>query len=565
MIWWQYLLLVNIYLLLFYGFYVLLLSKETFFQLNRIYLVSAALLSFFIPLIQSNWVQNLFITQQVKLTLYSSPVMVYQFNPVQVTHITIGQVVVVIYLIGIAFLTSRFIAQMIVLKKLINQPDTPLPYSFFRKIKLSDNETKNQHIIAAHEHVHARQWHSADVLLIEAIMIVNWFNPIVYLYRFSIKHIHEYIADRQALKAGATRADYALLLLSQTFNTPVHELVNPFFNHSLLKQRIMMLQKNKSQRIALIKYGLSAPLFGLMLVLSSATINNSKTIRTINKKAQQVFLAPADTAIRIAIQDAEINAPKKDADGTKTAIKSITIIPAPIVQDTIPHKTDKVFTEVEKVPEFPGGVAGFYKFLAQNIKYPAEMKSKGIQGREIISFIVEEDGSLSNIHAVRSLDPTADEETIRVMALSPKWIPGMQNGSPVRTSYSVPVSYTLADDKTQNKTGEVKEDNNKVFTAVEQVPGFPGGINAFYEFLAHNIKYPDNMKKKGIQGREIVSFVVEKDGSLSDIKIARSIDPTADEETLRVMALSPKWNPGVQNGKTVRVAYAVPISYTLAK
>jgi len=445
MIWWQYLMLVNIYLLLFYGFYVLLLSKETFFQLNRIYLVAAAFLSFFIPLIQADWVKDLFITQQVQLTIYNSPVMIYTFKPIQDTHLTVGEVAIVIYLAGIVFLTSRFIWQMIALNKIINQPDSALPYSFFKRIKLGDNQ-ENQDIIAAHEHVHARQWHSADVLLIEAIMIVNWFNPVVYLYRYAIKHIHEFIADRQAIKAGTNRADYALLLLSQTFNAPTHQLVNPFFNHSLLKQRIMMLQKNKSQRIALIKYCLSAPLFGLMLILSSATVNNSKTIRLINKKAEQIFLTSAATE---TLQAIPVN--KTDEKNSSSPVDT-----------TIRTPDGPVFTSVEKVPEFPGGLDAFGKFLGSNIRYPAEMRKKGIQGRVIISFIVEKDGSLTNIHVARSLGGGADEESIRVLAQSPKWAPGIQNGKYVRTQYSVPISFTL-DDGTkpkkaaENKTGAVNE------------------------------------------------------------------------------------------------------------
>src|SRR5882762_3621270 len=106
---WHYLLLVNIYLLLFYGFYILLLRKETFFQLNRVYLVAASLLSFFIPMIQSNWVKNLFITRQVELTIYNSPLVVYQFKPIQHTQITIGQVLAIVYLVGMLFLIGRFI------------------------------------------------------------------------------------------------------------------------------------------------------------------------------------------------------------------------------------------------------------------------------------------------------------------------------------------------------------------------------------------------------------------------------------------------------------------------
>ena len=107
--WWHYLLLVNLYLVLFYGFYTLLLRRETFFQLNRIYLVSAVLLSFLIPVIQSNWVNSLFITEQVHYTIYSSPVMIYAAAPIEKTPLTIGQVFIFLYLGGIAFLTIKFI------------------------------------------------------------------------------------------------------------------------------------------------------------------------------------------------------------------------------------------------------------------------------------------------------------------------------------------------------------------------------------------------------------------------------------------------------------------------
>ena len=438
---WHYLLLVNIYLLLFYGFYALLLRKETFFQLNRVYLVAASLLSFFIPMIQSNWVQNLFITKQVQLTIYSSPLVVYQFKPIQHSQLTIGQLLMVIYLAGMIFLVGRFIWQMIVLNKLINQPDSAVAYSFFKKIKLAPDQGDN-HVIAAHEHVHANQWHSADVLLIEAVMIINWFNPVVYLYRFAIKHIHEYIADRQALKSGSNKSDYALLLLSQTFNTPVHQLVNPFYNHSLLKQRIIMLQKNKSNRIALVKYGLSAPLFILMLVLSSATISNSKTVNLVNKKAEQVFLTPA-SAIQpniildssTMVHDSTIEV-KKEPEIIKNGDQSITI-------DSSGAKPNPVFTSVEQVPQFPGGIDGFVSYISKNIKYPANSRDKGIQGKVIISFIVEPDGALSGVHVMRGVADDIDKEALRVITASPKWEPGIQNGRSVRVAYSVPISFAL--------------------------------------------------------------------------------------------------------------------------
>ncbi|SEO88450.1 TonB family C-terminal domain-containing protein [Mucilaginibacter gossypiicola] len=546
--WWQYLLLVNIYLLLFYGFYVLLLRKETFFQLNRLYLVSAALLSFMIPVIQADWVQNLFITQQVKYTLYSSPVLVYHFKPVEESPISIGEVLFIIYFAGIVFLSGRLIWQLFKLKKVISQPDSPVSYSFFKTVKLNADGEANK-AIATHEDVHAKQWHSADVLLVELVMIINWFNPIVYFYRRAIKHIHEFIADRHAVEAGTDKADYAMLLLSQTFNTPTHGLVNSFFNKSLLKERIIMLQKNKSHRTALVKYGLSAPLFILMMVLSSATINNSDTITVINTKADKVFSTPASKVTEITIDEP----PKPER---------------PVAAlDTSP-----VYTAVARLPEFPGGLEAFGKFLSTNIKYPAAAREQRIQGRVIITFIVEKDGSLSSERIVRGITDDLNNEALRVIKLSPNWKPGMQGNRPVRTQYSVPISFTLAPSDDTTKTtaparfsiASVQPGSDAVFTSVEQVPEFSGGLEAFSKFLMTNLRYPKAARDNNVQGRVIITFIVEKDGSLSNMKVIRGIGSGCDEEAVRVLSMSPAWKPGIQNGKPVKVQYSVPISFTLA-
>jgi len=548
MSWWQYLLLVNIYLLLFYGFYVLLLRKETFFQLNRVYLVSAALLSFMIPVIQANWVQNLFITQQVKYTLYSSPVLVYHFKPIEESPVSIGEILFVLYMTGIVFLSGRLIWQLFKLKKVISQPESPVSYSFFKKVKLNADGEANG-AIATHEDVHAKQWHSADVLLVELVMIINWFNPVVYFYRRAIKHIHEFIADRHAVEAGTDKADYAMLLLSQTFHTPTHGLVNSFFNKSLLKERIIMLQKNNSHRMALIKYGLSAPLFILMMVLSSATINNSDTITVISTKADKVFSTPASKVTEITIDEP----PKVNEKPVAVA-------------DTTP-----VYTAVERVPEFPGGLEAFGKFLATNVKYPATAREQKIQGRVVITFIVEKDGSLSNERVVRGITDDLNNEALRVIKLSPQWKPGMQGNRPVRVQYSVPISFALAADADTIKAvtptfsiASAQSGSGPVFTSVEQVPEFPGGIEAFGKFLATNMKYPKAARDNNVQGRVIITFVVEKDGSLSNMKVVRGIGSGCDEEAVRVLSISPAWKPGIQNGKKVKVQYSVPISFSLA-
>jgi TonB family protein len=543
--WWHYLLLVNIYLTLFFGFYSLLLRRETFFQLNRIYLVSTAILSFFIPLIQSEWVKSLFITQQVQYTIYgSNAVSITDIAPITNNPVTIGQVLIALYAAGVIFLAVKLILQLILLRRIIQDPSPKVSYSFFNKVKISEG-IDGREVIENHELVHARQFHSADVLIIEAVMIINWFNPIVYLYRFAIKHVHEYIADRHTLKAGTNKADYAMLLLSQTFDTPAHHLVNPFFNHSLLKQRIVMLQKNKSQRIKLIKYGLSAPLFILMLVLSSATIGNSKAVNAIHDKAELILERPANTITDTTVITYD---PKTDK------------LP---VTDTVPGK--EIFTEVEHQPTFPGGQKAFDKFLATTIRYPAEAVKKKVQGRSIVSFIVEKDGWLSDIKVVRSLGSGTDEEAIRALKMSPKWTPGKQNGHNVRVQYAVPVSFVLnKNNKPIAVISKEQAGGQSVFSQVEHVPTFPGGDQGFNKFLGMYVKYPKAAREANIQGRVIVRFIIEQDGSLTDIKVVRGIGYGADEEAVRVLKLSPKWNPGTQNGKPVRVAYSVPIAFALA-
>ncbi|HEX3386203.1 MAG TPA: M56 family metallopeptidase, partial [Mucilaginibacter sp.] len=406
MSWWQYLILVNLYLAFFYVFYGALLRMETFFHLNRIYLVASALLSFLIPLIHNQWVSNLFITQKVQQTIsfYAKPITVYHALPAEHQHMSIGNLLIVIYATGALVLAARLISQLISLRRLINEPEPSTAFAFFKNIRIG-SDLDNEDIIVAHEDVHARQWHSADVMLIEAIAIINWFNPVVYFYKFGIKHIHEFIADRQALKNGTTKAEYALLLLSQTLKAPTHDLVTPFFNGSLLKRRIIMLHKSRSGYTALMKYGLSAPLFVMMLVLSSAAIIKSQPIKLINKVAERIFGTPASypgNTPKVAIK---VKTTGKSNSVILPAIKPIadsaaeTVVPARAEMLEVRSSTaDKLNTgptmaTLEREPQFKGGMLRFYQFLALNLHYPEKMMRYNIQGKVVIAMTVEKDGS----------------------------------------------------------------------------------------------------------------------------------------------------------------------------
>ena len=446
MIWWQYLLLVNLYLVLFYGFYVLLLRSETFFNLNRAYLVTSSLLSFFIPLIHSRWISTLFITQKVQQTIfvYAKPVAVYQIRPIEQTYISTGTLLFFIYAAGAAFLALRLVGQLLSLSKLIDQPEEATAFSFFKKISLG-SKLEGREIIAEHERVHARQWHSADIMLIEVIAIINWFNPIVYLYKRGIKHIHEYIADRLALTNGTTKAEYALLLLSQSLKTPASQLVNPFYNQSLLKQRIMMLHKDRSKYRALLKYGLSAPLFMLMLVLSSAAVLKTHTVKFFNSAPDVLLLSPT-SAVDVKSRQPEKSKVLVNGGQDNAVIVANENKPASIKLKANSGQviaTDPIFLSVEQEPEFKGGMRQFYQFLAANLNYPEAMIKFNVQGKVFVTMTVEKDGSLTDIKSLRDIGYGSAEEAIRVLKLSPKWQPGYQNGHPVRVRYTLPILFNL--------------------------------------------------------------------------------------------------------------------------
>jgi len=238
------------------------------------------------------------------------------------------------------------------------------------------------------------------------------------------------------------------------------------------------------------------------------------------------------------------------------------------------YKSDStIYSNADSLAKFKGGLNALYSYIGKHIRYPAAAREQNTQGRVVIGFVVEKDGYLSNFKVVRGIGNGCEQEVIRVLTASPPWAPASINGKTVRLSYSVPVSFTLSIDKSMgdviagqgsstmpDKNGN--EVSGKIFTAVEQSPEFPGGLEAFYKFLVKNVHYPDAARNNNTSGRVIVQFVVERDGSLSDIKVVRSLGDGCDEEALRVMKLSPRWKPGIQNGNPVRVIYSIPVNFT---
>jgi len=537
---WIYLLKVNVGITLFYAFYKLFCQRDTFFRWRRYALLSFLGISFLYPLIDiQNWVKkqpamnelaDYYATLMVDETIVASPTVTDA--PQLPSLMTIAMY---IYLVGVIALSLRFLTQLLSIcrmrwngksvylngQRIISLPSEANPFSFFDWIfiYLPQLDKESQDEILTHEQTHARQWHSLDVIISEIINIICWFNPFSWLLKTEIRLNLEYLADNQVTETMNDCKQYQYHLLGLAHTKKETGLCNNF-NVSHLKRRIIMMNKKRTRTAGRIKYALFAPLAAALLLASN--------ISCISSEKQEEMIEATES---------------RAADG-------------------------EVFQVVEEMPEFPGGMAECMKFLGKNIKYPAEAIEKGIQGRVIVQMIIEKDGTLTNAKIARGVDPLLDQEALRVVNLSPKWIPGKQRGEAVRVKYTLPVMFKLGNDAPENKsadtpTREAKVDENGVYMVCEEMPEFPGGMAECMKWLGANINYPETAQKNGVQGRVIVQFVVNTDGSIIEPQVARGIDPELDAEALRLINAMPKWKPGKQQGKAVRVKYTLPIAYRL--
>lgn len=436
------------------GFYTLVLKNETFFRQNRIYLNTSTLLSFIIPFINSNWFQELFITQKLRETIVPAQ-MVYETVVLAdegTSNWAIGDLILWMYAGVTSILLSRFFFRLILLKSAL-KPKKGAAYSFFNLMAV-DRELPESGIIIDHEKVHMREWHSADILFIELASIINWFNPVVYLFKKEIRHIHEFIADEEAASGMPNKSDYALLLFSNTLGVQPDQLSNNFFNNSLLKRRIIMLNKNKSRRTGLWKYGFSAPLFALMLIFSAASVAIENPENNVNAQKLGIRLRidanPVDPSTIKTAQSLSNKLLERKKEDKEIARPNSSKYQAADVHGIansrigIPLKTNQNLVDTIMVqPEFEGGIQGLIEYLSKSLKYPDEAMKNKVQGRVILSFIVQKDGRVSDIKVLRGLGSGTDEEAVRVLANSPKWKPATINGEKVNIQYTLPIQFKL--------------------------------------------------------------------------------------------------------------------------
>lgn len=600
-----YLLKVNVAFVLFYAFYRLFFYKDTFFKLRRAILLAFFGLALFYPLLNiQDWVRQ---QEPIADVIYMYSAMLPEATAKADAAASVDWYGWLLGSLGfiywgiVAFLCGRFLVQLSSILWLAHTSErvviheTPVyalrkaagPFSFFRMVFLhpeshSDKETDE---ILTHECTHVSQWHSIDVILSEMMCMACWFNPFVWLLKREVRHNLEYLADNTVIQSGYDSKSYQYHLLGLAHHQSVTTLYNSF-NVLHLKNRIMMMNKKRSPGIVRTKYLIFIPLVGILMLLSNieavarltvrlaneATVSNAMVTatgilvdetgqpligasvvvkggkeRTItDKKGAFSLEVPANAILRCSYQGRE-SQEVLAADMTNNTHLSLS--------SKSREMNEQVFTVVEKMPSFPGGDAELLKYIASNIKYPKESQDNGEQGRVICSFIVGRDGSVNNPEVLRGVTPLLNEEAVRVINTMPRWNPGMQRGKAVAVKYTVPITFRLK--------SPVEEAKEETLTVVDVMPQYPGGDRELLKFIAQSIKYPTDAQEAGVQGRVICSFVVDKKGNIVEPKIIRGIDPSLDAEALRVIGMMPRWTPGRQDGKAVRVLYTVPITFRL--
>lgn len=450
-----YLIKINVALMLLYGFYRLTVSRDTFFGLRRLTLWLIYAVALMVPALNLEyWVRDT-PTMASMANVYADtfyPVVVVK---AQAPSITWMDMLLGIYWAGVAVLSLRLVWQLFSIIRLavISRKQEVegitvhllrgegSPFSFFRWVFMypSTLEDRQLHEVMVHECTHVSGLHSLDTLFSELFSIACWFNPFAWLMKQEVRMNLEYLADESVLSDGNARKSYQYHLLGLAYRQPKDSTkIANNFNLLPLKKRIKMMNKRRTSEIGKAKYLLFAPLAGALLMVSNIESvareigEQIPEVAEVQQKAEQAL--NADVAVANPMAKAE---EAKAAELAKAEAKASDV--------TAPADTTKnvVYDVTETMPQFPGGQGVMMKYLAANIKYPASAVKAKKQGRVIVAFVIQKDGSVTNARIVKSVDPELDAEALRIVKAMPNWTPGTQDGKPVDVNYTIPVVFSL--------------------------------------------------------------------------------------------------------------------------
>lgn len=481
----NYLLEANIALVLFMLVYWMLLRKETQFSLKRLYLMAALILSLVLPLIhlQNDFSREIIPSIEDLTSVTMLPTLFIgepaseqssseqsSINPILIAYGLMAVVLMTVFLIRLTLLVKLIIQS----KKyrwrncwVAESEEEKATFSFFHFIFIGQTNgltTVEKQEILSHELIHVQRGHSFDLLLINLMTIVFWFNPLIWVYKRELAQLHEFEADHESVGRNDIH-DYCELLAKVTLQKVNYPMVSPFTSSLTLKRIIMMnTMKNKIKTWKMLAASTGAMFIFLFIGCQEQVVNeiSKSTVTQVGnyppnvaadlKKLKQDF--PNQTFTYFEGNREDITK-LIDKAGKVDFVRGVYVFKNPtgdvngvILSNVAKFASDlrvdgEVFTVVEESASPKDGMDKFFEFVGYNLKYPLSARQKGIQGRVFIEFTVKKDGSLSDFNVIKGIGEGCDQEAIRVLQLSPPWNPGKQNHQPINQRYVLPIVFSL--------------------------------------------------------------------------------------------------------------------------
>ena len=376
------------------------------------------------------------------------------------------------------------------MRLIVHKEEGYMPFSWFGWVFVSrDDFADGAREILCHEKMHVKHLHSLDVLIADIVIVLQWFNPFAWKLKGLLQELHEYEADAMVLSSGVNIVKYKHKIIKEAVGKELYAVVCGFSNYTI-KKRIAMMQKKNN---GLWQYAKALYILPLAFLTACSFSSNDKASAAAS---------------------------------------------------------DSVYVNVDTYPQFIGGLDALQNYLISNIKYPeASLKNKE-EGKVLVEFVVDADGSIGDVAVAQSSGyALLDAEAVRVVSSMSKWTPGVYKGVNVNTKFNQPVVFKLPVSTTEE---------------VDVQPEYPGGMDALLKFISDNLNYPSDCKKAKIEGRAIVEFIVAADGKVCNAAIMQSANNASlDAEALRVVGLLPQWKPGEKDGKAVDVRFYLPVAFRL--
>ncbi|MDA9089796.1 M56 family metallopeptidase [Maribacter arcticus] len=603
----QYILECIAFQLLFLVIYDFFLKRETFFQWNRVYLLGTFLLSLILP-----WVKIEAFKQQVPQTFAGYPDFLWNLNAVQVVPIEEVSGWQLTWQEGI-FYSGMFLAllffvfklrQVYLLKKHGEQVQFPnftqviitnssIAFSFFKSIFIGDKVLKMKHdTIIEHELVHIRQGHTWDLLFFELMRIIGWFNPLVYVYQNRVSELHEFIADAHVAKED--KSEQYQQLLSQVFQTEHISFINQFFTKSLIKKRIVMLQKSKSKKVWQLKYLLLIPMVLGMLIYTSCELDKTATDNQESTLSDELLINEVkaeieknnltvdylvESGIVEKYENPEVILSKKEY--FKYQLLFGEILENEILKFTKENPQEKPFKATIKEPstkEYNSFVNAkkAYSLIDNNLKASIKAYAKDITyydktlgyPSEFIKFEVNDAKklSISELQKFNELLSSLEDE--------PNYLGNIilyddTNSFKIYTKiYEQPRGVKIVTKEQFDELDSVEVP----FAVVDEAPIFPGCEDAADKracfndkiqlHISKNFSYPKAAQDANIEGRVSTMFMITSEGVIDNIKM-RGPDKLLEDEVERIIKKLPKMSPGKQRGENVNVPFSIPVNFKL--